>query len=124
MSELFELKNMWYLYNKKINSLLVILPQEILNRYDMVSKTLQLPVFDITKYANDTAFLDIFNEIVYKMAQYYFSVFQAIFSKDNESVRPQISDFLQITDPVHRSRKILSYFEELHHIIDKKLFYV
>jgi hypothetical protein len=26
MSELFELKNMWYLYNKKINSLLVILP--------------------------------------------------------------------------------------------------
>jgi hypothetical protein len=30
------------------------------------------------------------------MAQYYFSVFQAIFSKDNESVRPMISDFLKI----------------------------
>jgi hypothetical protein len=40
MSELYELKNMWFLYNKKINNLLVILPQEILNRYDMVSKTL------------------------------------------------------------------------------------
>ena len=26
MSELFELKNMWFLYNKKINSMLVILP--------------------------------------------------------------------------------------------------
>jgi hypothetical protein len=54
----------------------------------MVAKTLQLPVFDISKYSSDTAFMEIFNEIVYKMAQYYFSVFQAIFSKDNESVRP------------------------------------
>ena len=26
MSELYELKNLWFLYNKKINSLLVILP--------------------------------------------------------------------------------------------------
>ena len=26
MSELYELKNMWYMYSKKINSLLVILP--------------------------------------------------------------------------------------------------
>lgn len=26
MSELFELKNLWFMYNKKINSLLVILP--------------------------------------------------------------------------------------------------
>lgn len=40
MSELYELKNLWFLYNKKINSLLVILPQDILSRYDMVSKTL------------------------------------------------------------------------------------
>lgn len=40
MSELYELKNIWFMYNKKINSMLVILPQEILNRYDMVAKTL------------------------------------------------------------------------------------
>lgn len=40
MSEIFELKNTWFLYNKKINSILVILPQEILNRYDMVAKSL------------------------------------------------------------------------------------
>lgn len=54
MSELYELKNMWYLYSKKINSLLVILPQEILNRYDMVAKTLQMPVFDVNKYGTGT----------------------------------------------------------------------
>jgi hypothetical protein len=40
MSEIFELKNTWFLYNKKINSVLVILPQDILNRYDTVSKSL------------------------------------------------------------------------------------
>lgn len=39
-SELFELKNLWFVFNKKINSVLAILPQEVLNRYDMVSKTL------------------------------------------------------------------------------------
>jgi len=127
MSELFELKNIWYMYTKKINSLLVILPQEILSRYDMVAKTLQMPVFDITKYGteeNPVPFKDIFNEIVFKMGQYYFSIFQALFSKDNEAVRPQIQDFLEIKDAVHRSRKLISYFEELHSIIDQKLFYV
>jgi len=35
-----------------------------------------------------------------------------------------ISDYLKIQDPIHRSRKIISYFEELHGIIDKKLYYV
>ena len=124
MSEVFELKNTWFLYNKKINSVLVILPQEILNRYDMVAKSLQAPVFDMAKYPSDQKFIEIFDEITYKMAQYYFSIFQAIFSKDNESVRPMISDFLSIQDPMHRSRKIISYFEELHGIIDKKLYYV
>ena len=39
-SELFELKNLWFMYNKKINQLLMILPQEVLNRYDMVVKSL------------------------------------------------------------------------------------
>ena len=48
--------------------MLVVLPQEILNRYDMVAKTLQPPVFDITKYPLDGNFLDTFNEIVYKLA--------------------------------------------------------
>jgi hypothetical protein len=48
------------------------------------------------KYPVDAKFIDIVNEITYKMAQYYFTVFQAIFSKDNESVRPMITDFLKI----------------------------
>jgi len=39
-SELFELKNLWFTYNKKINQLLMILPQEVVNRYDMVMKSL------------------------------------------------------------------------------------
>lgn len=52
-SEVFELKNIWFLYNKKINSVLVILPQEILNRYDMVARSLQAPVFDMAKYPQD-----------------------------------------------------------------------
>ena len=75
MSEVFELKNTWFMYNKKINSVLVILPQEILNRYDMVAKSLQPPTFDMGKYPVDARFIDIFDEITYKMAQYYFSVF-------------------------------------------------
>jgi hypothetical protein len=40
LSELYELKNIWFMFNKKINSMLVVLPQEILNRYDLVAKTL------------------------------------------------------------------------------------
>mmetsp|Transcript_34657 Transcript_34657/g.53048 ORF Transcript_34657/g.53048 Transcript_34657/m.53048 type:complete len:142 (+) Transcript_34657:868-1293(+) len=123
MSEVFELKNTWFLYNKKINSVLVILPEEVLSRYDVVSKSLQPPVFDMGKYPVDSKFIDIFNEVTYKMAQYYFSVYQALFSKDNDSVKPLITDFLQIQDPIHRSRKIISYFEEFYEIIDKKLYY-
>jgi hypothetical protein len=58
------------------------------------------------------------------MGQYYFSIFQAIFAKDNESVRPSIQEFLNINDPILRSRKIIFYFEELNGLIDKKLYYV
>jgi ATP-dependent Lon protease len=136
MSELFELKNLWFVFNKKMNSILTILPAEVLNRYDMVAKTLQTPVFDITRYTPSTStpgvdptvpevtFQQTFDEIVYKMAQYYFSVFQAIFAKDNDSVRPSIADFLSLQDPMMRSRKIIFYYEELHQLIDKKLHYV
>lgn len=124
MSEIYELKNIWFVFNKKINSLLVVLPTEILNRYDMVSKTLIAPTFEIAKHPVEYNLLDTFNEIVYKLAQYYFSIFQAVFTKDSESVRPQIHEFLNIQDPILRSRKILFLFEEIHSVIDKKLFYV
>ena len=74
-SELFELKNLWFVYNKKINQLLMILPQEVINRYDMVVKSLQPPTFDIAKYPSENSYLDIFNEVVFKMGQFYFAVF-------------------------------------------------
>lgn len=113
-SELFELKNLWFQYNKKINQLLMILPQEVLNRYDMVVKSLLPPVFDGEKYPPETEFLEIFNEVVFKMGQFYFAVFQAIFSKDNESMRPMLTSFLQTRDPVHRSRKLINLYDEMH----------
>lgn len=34
-----------------------------------------------------------------------------------------VTDYIQIQDPLHRARKIIGYFEELHGIIDKKLYY-
>ena len=123
-SELFELKNLWFVYNKKINQLLMILPQEVLNRYDMVVKSLQVPIFDVSKYPPQTEYISIFNEVTFKMGQFYFAVFQAIFSKDNESMRPMIASFLKTRDPLHRSRKLINLYEEMHGIIDKKLYYV
>lgn len=123
-SELFELKNLWFTYNKKINQLLMILPQEVVNRYDMVMKSLQPPLFDINKYPEEAEYIEIFNEIVFKMAQYYFAVFQAIFSKDNEGMRPMVYSFIQTRDPLHRSRKLVNLYEEMHQIIEKKLYYV
>jgi len=35
-----------------------------------------------------------------------------------------LTGFLQTKDPLHRSRKLINLFEEMHHIVDKKLFYV
>lgn len=52
-SDLYELKNLWVTYNKKINSLLMILPTEVLNRYDMVVKSLLPPVFEAYKHQTD-----------------------------------------------------------------------
>jgi hypothetical protein len=91
----------------------------------MIQKTLSAPVFDVTRYPEEEKDLNlIFDEITYKLAQYYFSVYQAIFAKDNDTVRPSISEFLKIQDPLMRSRKLIFYFDELHQLIDKKLFYM
>lgn len=123
-SEIYELKQLWFTYNKKINSLLMILPQEVINRYDMVVKSLQPPVFDTTKYDGDKNIADIFDEVVFKMAQFYFAVFQAVFSKDSEGMRPLIASFLRLQDPLERSRKLIEFFKELHGIIEQKMYYV
>jgi hypothetical protein len=102
----------------------MILPTEVLNRYDMVVKSLLPPVFESYKHQTDSKFEEIFDEAVYKMAGYYFAVFQALFSKDNDAMRPMIAGFLSIKDPMLRSRKLISFFEEMHGIIDKKMYYV
>ena len=39
-------------------------------------------------------------------------------------MRPSIADYLGLNDPFMRSRKLIFYFEELHQLIDKKLYYV
>jgi len=35
-----------------------------------------------------------------------------------------LTSFLQTKDPLHRSRKLVNLYDEMHQIIDKKLFYV
>ena len=45
----------------------MILPQEVLIRYDMVVKSLQAPAFDLEKYSPETEYVEIFNEVVFKM---------------------------------------------------------
>jgi hypothetical protein len=64
---LYELKNLWFAYNKKINQLLMVLPQEVVNRYDMVVKSLQPPSFETSKY-DSKGLPEQFNEAVFKMA--------------------------------------------------------
>jgi hypothetical protein len=39
-------------------------------------------------------------------------------------MRPMIGNFLAIKDPMLRSRKLISLYEEMHGIIDKKMYYV
>jgi len=52
----------------------MVLPQEVVNRYDMVVKSLQPPSFETSKYDNK-GLPEQFNEAVFKMAQFYFAVF-------------------------------------------------
>ena len=68
MSEVFELKNIWAVYSEKIDSLLTILPQEALSRYELVIKGLQTPSFDMSRRPSDAKFIEIFDEIVFKVA--------------------------------------------------------
>lgn len=39
-------------------------------------------------------------------------------------MRPMLTSFLQTRDPVLRSRKLIGLYDEMHAIIDKKLYYV
>ena len=53
----------------------MILPQDLINRYDVVAKSMQSPVFDMSKYPPEKNFMEIFDKIVYRMAQTYFGVY-------------------------------------------------
>jgi hypothetical protein len=39
-------------------------------------------------------------------------------------MRPMFASFLSTRDPLLRSRKLISMYEEMHGIIDKKLYYI
>lgn len=122
-SDIVELKQLWFTFNKKINQLLQVLPSEVVNRYDMVAKSLQPPTFE-AKMMESPEFIEKFDETVFKMAQFYFAIFQAIFSKESESMRSPITEFLSLQDPLHRSRKLIEYFKELHGVMERKMFYI
>ena len=47
-----------------------------------------------------------------------------MFTKDSEAMRPPITEFLQLQDPLHRSRKLIEYYKELHGVMEKKMFYI
>lgn len=90
----------------------------------MVIKSLQTPDFNLSKInSKDQDYINLFNEVVYKMAQYYFAIFQALFTKDSDSMRPLITHFLGTKDPLHRSRKLVSLYEEMIEMMDQKIMY-
>ena len=102
LSEMHDLKRAWYAFNKKMNSLLGVLPQEGINAYDMLLKSLPLPSFEIHKYMERNLF-QIFREVTFKMAHYYFSLQQTLFSNSSDIQKELVNDFLKCNDPFMRS---------------------
>jgi endopeptidase La len=123
-SEITDLKNVWFQFNKRMNSSLMILPSEMLNTYDMVVKTLPVPNFEMYRYRNEVSLYELFNQITCKMAHYYFSLFQALFSKDQKDMKIQMRQFLECDDPIMRSKKVIFLFDEFTHLLDQKCYYI
>ena len=123
-SEITDLKNTWFQFNKRMNSSLMILPSEMLNTYDMVVKTLPVPNFELYRYRNEVSLYELFNQITWKMAHYYFSLFQALFSKDQKDMKLQMKRFLECDDPIMRSKKVIYLFDEFTHLLDQKCYYI
>ena len=46
-SEIHDLKNTWFVFNKKMTTALSVMPAEMMNTYDMIAKTLPVPSFDL-----------------------------------------------------------------------------
>ena len=123
-SEITDLKNTWFQFNKRMNSSLMILPSEMLNTYDMVIKTLPVPNFEMYRYRSEVSLFELFNQITCKMAHYYFSLFQALFSKDQKDMKTQMRRFLECDDPIMRSKKVIYLFDEFTHLLDQKCYYI
>jgi endopeptidase La len=123
-SEITDLKNTWFQFNKRMNSSLMVLPSEMLNTYDMVVKTLPVPNFEMYRYRNEVSLYELFNQITCKMAHYYFSMFQALFSKDQKDMKHQMKNFLECDDPLMRSKKVIYLFDEFTHLLDQKCYYI
>lgn len=123
-SEITDLKNTWFQFNKRMNSSLMVLPSEMLNTYDMVVKTLPVPNFELYRYRNEVSLYELFNQITCKMAHYYFSMFQALFSKDQKDMKHQMKMFLECDDPMTRSKKVIYLFDEFTHLLDQKCYYI
>jgi len=62
-SEIADLKNTWFQFNKRMNSALMMLPSEMINTYDMVVKTLPVPNFEMHRYRNEVSLHELFNQI-------------------------------------------------------------
>ena len=58
------------------------------------------------------------------MAHYYFSMFQALFSKNQKDMKHQMREFLEQDDPIMRSRKVIFLFDEFTHLLDQKCYYI
>ena len=123
-SEIHDLKNTWFVFNKKMNTSLSVMPAEMMNTYDMIAKTLPVPTFELYRYASSKSLYDILNEITSKMAHYYFSIYQALFSNDQDDLKRQQALFLSSNDPVDRAKKVVFLFSEFIEMLDKKMYYV
>ena len=88
-SEINDLKNTWFVFNKKLNTSLSVMPNEMMNTYDMIAKTLPIPSFELYRYSSSKTLYDILNEITSKMAHYYFSIYQALFTNDDKEIKRQ-----------------------------------
>ena len=97
-----DLKGVWYEFNKKMNSLLGVLPQEGVHAYDMLLKSLPLPSFELHKYQERSLQL-VFREVTFKMAHYYFSLHQTLFANSSDAQKELVRDFLRNSDPFERS---------------------
>ena len=100
------------------------MPSEMMNTYDMIVKTLPMPVFEMKRYSSSKSLYQILNEITSKMAHYYFSIYQALFAKDTKEIILQQQKFLDSDDPFIRANQITFLYSDFIEMLDKKMYYL